>query len=176
MTKQFASKFHATVLGDALPNAQTALELTEAKLHFLFPKSFREILIFFGGAVIFNVDVKFTSVQKTFLADTDDCQGLELIYGLFKNRNGLLEKNTTYESQLPAGLLAFGEAAGGNLLCFEKSTKQVMFWHHEALPDAPSVFTVSKNFDDFLNSLSIDIESITRTSDSVIKDKSSLDF
>lgn len=177
MTQDFVSKFGAVTMGNVSTNADFELSTFEAQINFLFPESLRKILVFLGGAIVFEKRVKFKPKQKTMLEGEDGYHGLELLYGVAKDGNGLREKNLVFQEQLPSGLVAFGESAGGNLVCLEKSTERVMYWHHEAEFNEKSVFEISENFDSFLNALvADDVPPTQRKTQAIIPGKSFLDF
>lgn len=176
MIEHLKSKFRPIIIGQVSVNPNAELIEVETELNFSIPEPLREILVYFGGALIFEDEVRFKPTQTTGLEDTDGCHGLELLYGIPRNTNGIREKNFNYKFQLPDGLVAFAESAGGNVICIEKLAGRVVFWHHEAISIEKSIFEISQNINDFFNDLSVASGPIERESLNIIPGKSFLDF
>lgn len=176
MLEYFKLKFRPTTIGVVSAHSDADLKAIELDLNFSIPEPLHEILIYFGGAIIFESEVRFKPIQATGLEDIDGCHGLELLYGVSNSTNGFREKNATYIHQLPDGLVGFAESAGGNLVCLEKFTGRVMFWYHEATSIDKSIFEVARNVNDFLNGLSVADSPTEIKSKNIIQGKSFLDF
>lgn len=176
MLEYFKSKFCPITIGNVSIDPTAELLAVEKELNYSPAEPLREILIYFGGAIIFDNEIRFKPMQATGLEDTDGCHGLELLYGVPRNANGLREKNFIYRLQLPNGLVAFAESAGGNIIGIEKSTGRVFFWHHEATSTEKSTFAIAQNIHDFFDILSVADKSSATKSENIIPGKSFLDF
>lgn len=176
MLENIKSKFCPVTIGIVSENPDADLKAVELDLNFSIPEPLREILIYFRGAIVFENEVRFRPVQTTGLEDTDGCHGLELLYGVSSNTNGFREKNLTYKSQLPDGLVAFAESAGGNLICLERFTGRVIFWHHEATSIEKSTFEIAQNINNFFDGLSVAAGPAEIKSKNIIQGKSFLEF
>jgi hypothetical protein len=176
MLEYLKSKFRPITIGDVSARPDLDLAAVEMELDFSIPDPLREILVYFGGAIVFENEVRFRPLQTTGLEDTDGCHGLELLYGVPSNTNGFREKNATYRPQLPDGLVAFAESAGGNLICLERLTVRVIFWHHEATSIEKSTFVIAQSVNDFFDGLSVADGHTEVKSSNIIQGKSFLDF
>lgn len=176
MLEYFRSEFRPITIGQVSANPTAEILEVERDLNFSIPEPLREILIYFGGAIIFENEVMFRPMQTTGLEDAGGFHGLEVIYGVSKSANGLREKNVTYRLQLPQGLVPFAESAGGNIICIEKLTGRVIFWHHEASSTEKSTFEIARNLNVFFNLLAVGERPSMATLRNIVKGKSFLDF
>lgn len=176
MLEYVKSTFRPVTIGILSENIDADLKRVELDLNFSIPEPLREVLVYFRGALVFENEVRFRPVQSTGLEDTDGCHGLELVYGVASNENGFREKNAMYKPQLPDGLVAFGESAGGNLICVDRLTGRVIFWHHEATSIDKSTFEIAQNINIFFNSLSVACDPVEIKPEDIIQGKSFLDF
>ena len=176
MTLDLISRLGAVKFGNVSNDPGSDLSIFETRIDFSLPETLRNILLFFGSAIVFEKRVKFKPNQRTMLEGEDVHHGLGLLFGVAQDRNGLREKNIAFQEQLLSGLVAFGESNGGNLVCLEKTTGRVVFWHHEAVSDDKSVFEISTNLDDFLKSLTNDTTPEQSKAQGIVSEKSFLDF
>lgn len=164
------------VIGSSSDDPMFDIAQLEKELNFSFSGSFREILVNFGGAVIFDNEVRFKPIQETTLEDSSGKHGLEIIYGIAGDQNGIKEKNDTYREQLSDRFIAIGEAAGGNLICLERLSGRVFFWHHEATANEKSLFLVAENMEEFLASLDVSVEADMADETKIVSSESFLNF
>lgn len=111
-----------------------------------------------GSALMFDEGARFKPDEPSGLEDTEGFQDLLMLYGLADDEHGLRENNETYREQLPPGLLTIGESSGGNQICLDPVSGQILFWHHEAETDEESTSLIANNFPSFLAKLEPDNE------------------
>lgn len=154
---------------------ESDLASIEKKLGINLPPALRAIIVRMKGATVFDIDVSFIPREPIPLQDAIGEIGFELIYGVAADTNGIQEKFIVYEQQLPDDLVAFGECAGGNLICLDKKTSNVVFWLHDASSEEQSVFLVADTAEEFFCKLH-PTAGHAPTSEQVIKSESYLDF
>ena len=116
------------LIGSRAIDPEKALASAEKILGITLPSALRAITLRMKGATVFDIDVSFTPSEPIPLQDEIGEIGCELIYGIAEDPNGIQAKFKIYEPQLPDDLVAFGECAGGNLICLDKKTSNVVFW------------------------------------------------
>jgi len=135
--------------------------------------SFREILLTFGGAVVFDNGAKFTSDEQSPLNDKDGYLNLEVLYGLGKDKNCIEQKAAQYAGELPASFVPVGESSGGNLVCVD-GNGVVHLWDHESQRNERT-WRIADSVDEFLKRLEPDDSGIGST-EGIIESESFLDF
>lgn len=138
-----------------------------------FSDSYREMLLTFGGAVVFDNGAKFASDEKSPLNDKDGYQSLELLYGLGSGRNSIAKKVAQYAGDLPGSFVPIGESSGGNLICVA-GDGSVHMWDHERQRNEVS-WRIAASIDEFMNRLKPDDSQIGST-EGILESESFLDF
>lgn len=135
--------------------------------------SYREILLAFGGAIVFDNGAKFTSDEQSSLSDKDGYLILEVLYGLGKDKNCIDQKAAQYAGELPASFVPLGESSGGNLVCVD-GNGVVYLWDHESQRNEEPC-RIADSVDEFLKRLEPDDSRIGST-EGIIESESFLDF
>jgi hypothetical protein len=135
--------------------------------------SYREMLLTFGGAVVFENGAKFALDEKSPLNDKDGYQSLEVLYGLGNGKNSIEQKAAQYAGELPASFVPIGESSGGNLICVA-GDGAVYLWDHEGQRNE-GTWRIAASIDEFVNRLEPDDSEIGST-EGIIESESFLDF
>lgn len=135
--------------------------------------SYRELLLTFGGAVVFDYGAKFASDEKSPLNDKDGYQSLEILYGLGNEKNSIEQKAVQYAGELPTSFVPIGESSGGNLICVA-GDGTVHLWDHESQRNE-GTWRIAASIDEFVNRLKPDDLGIGST-EGIIESESFLDF
>lgn len=163
-------------LGPRLLGEKTAdLQLAINSLAQIIPMSvsYRETLLGFGGAVIFENGAKFTCDERSPLNGKDGFQRLEVLYGLGNAENSIEEEASRYAGELPASFVPVGESSGGNLVCVDDNGV-VHLWDHESQRNERT-WRIADSVDEFLKRLEPDDSRIGST-EGIIESESFLDF
>jgi hypothetical protein len=165
------SKLGARLLGEKSGHLEQALKSAEQIVP--MPLSYREILLEFGGAIIFDNGAKFTCDEHSPLSDKNGYKSLEVLYGLGNSKNSIEQKASQYEGQLPPSFVPIGESSGGNLVCVN-GTGSVHLWDHES-QQSEGTWRIAASIDEFLKRLEPDDAGIGST-EGIIESESFLDF
>lgn len=174
MMSGFDSSFGAETLGVISPRPEVDLANIEGDFGWRLPETLRRILVSYGGAIIFNHEVKFRPLESTGLEDESGCHSLDIVYGVANDVNGIRERNSSFARQVGEGFLAIGESSAGNVICIDMQSARVLFWHHEAASVDESFFSVADNVDDFIGML--EVVDGHNDGDGIKLDESFLDF
>ena len=171
MIHDIVAQLGARLLGEKAADLDSALKSVERML----PASdrYREMLMAFGGAVVFDKGAKFTSDVRSPLNHKDGRQSLEVLYGLGSGKHSIEYQAARYENELPTSFVPIGEAPGGNLICVDNGGI-VYLWDHESHPDE-GLWRVSSSLDAFIGRLEPDDSGIGSTKD-IVESESFLDF
>ena len=165
------SQLGPRLLGEKTSNFETAIKSAEQALPIL--GSYREILLKFGGAIVFDKGAKFRSDERSTLNDKDGDQNLEVLYGLGKGKNCIEQKIAQYAGELPASFVPIGESSGGNLIC-AAGDGTVHLWDHESQRNERT-WRIAASVEEFLMRLEPDDSGIGST-EGIIESESFLDF
>lgn len=155
MMPGFDPSFNAETLGAVSTRPVNDLANIESDLGWKLPETLRRILASYGGAIIFNNEVRFRPFESTGFGDESGCHSLDIVYGIASDINGIRERNSSFNRQVGEGFFAIGESSAGNVICIDMHSSRVLFWHHEAPSLEASFFTVADNFDAFMGMLEI---------------------
>ncbi len=161
----------AKLFGKKTSDVDAALTAVEP----LFPLSprFREILVEFGGAVVFDNGAKYKPDEATPFTKVDGYNSLEMLYGLGSEKNSITKALLRHKRELPLHFVPIGEAPGGNLLCVN-AAGGVFLWDHES-ERGDGVWQVAASLDHFLEGLEPD-ESDFGNTKGIVEAESFLDF
>jgi hypothetical protein len=171
MAHEKLSQLGARLLGEKPSDLELAIKSAERVLP--MSDSYREMLLTFGGAVVFDNGAKFTSDEQSPLNDKDGYQSLEVLFGLGNGKNSVEHKIAQYADELPASFVPIGEASGGNLICVG-SDGAVHLWDHESQRNE-GTWRIATSVDEFLRRLEPDDSGIGST-EGIIESESFLDF
>ena len=87
------SRLGARPLGKTVPNPTERMAVIKKPLSIEFPRALEAILLELRGAVVFDRGVIFTPDERSPVDDSHGRQGLEVLYGIEEDRNGLLACN-----------------------------------------------------------------------------------
>lgn len=135
--------------------------------------SYRELLLTFGGAVVFDNGAKFTSDEKSPLNDKDGYQSLEVLYGVGNGKNSIEQKTAQYAGELPTSFVPIGESSGGNLICVD-GDGAVHLWDHESQRNERT-WRIATSIDEFVSRLEPE-DSKSGSTEGIIESESFLDF
>jgi len=130
---------------------------------------YRNFLLYFGGSVLFNVDLIFKGIQHSVWANSEGYDAIESLYGLEDSGHDytIFEAIDTYHNEFRDQFIPIGSSSGGNeiCLCIHGDMKgQIWFWDHESDPmfDMKTVLSgmtlIENSFQKFINKLKIDDE------------------
>jgi hypothetical protein len=158
------------LLGDKIIDLELAIKSIEQILP--MPCSYRETLVTFGGAVVFENGARFTCDERSPLSDKDGYLSLEVLYGLGKDKNSVERKVAQYAGELPPSFVPIGESSGGNLVCVDGSGA-VRLWNHESQRDERAC-RIADSVEIFLSRLAPD-NSGNGSTEGVIEQESFID-
>lgn len=159
------------LFGEAYDDLDLAIESLEVVLP--LSDSYRELLLEFGGAVIFEKGAKFQCDERSPLNDKEGFQSLEMLYGLGCSRSSILMEGLERAGQIPDGFVAIGESSGDHLICMDREGA-IHLWEHKSSRDEKG-WLIANSIDDFLGRLQPD-DSATGNTDGIIDSESFLDF
>jgi len=171
MAYENLSQLGARVLGEKPSDLEQAIKSAEQIL--TVSDSYRDVLLTFGGAIVFGNGAKFTCDEQSPLNDKDGYQSLEVLYGLGNGKNSIEKKAAQYADELPASFVPIGEASGGNLICVDGGGA-VHLWDHESQRNE-GTWRIATSVDEFLKRLKPDDSGIGST-EGIIESESFLDF
>jgi hypothetical protein len=132
------------------PLSPADIATLEGRLQVSLPADYQEFLLANNAAVpeqnIYKKGKLITSVAQFFGMSNDEWRDL-------------VTANTIYGERLPAGFLAIGGAAGGNLICLELESGSIYFWDHEQeamdneAPSTDNMECLASSLREFLKSL-----------------------
>jgi hypothetical protein len=166
-------KLGPSPFGAASTNVAEDLAAVQRALSVTLPAELVELLVTTGSALMFDEGARFKPDEPSGIEDDEGFQGFSMIYGLADDEYGLREINETYRDQFPCELVAIGEAPGGNQICLDPESGQVVFWNHEAETDDASLSLIANDLASFLARLEPDNPPMT-DDDGVVSCK--LDF
>lgn len=134
---------------------------------------FIDFLLAIGGAVIFDNGARYKPSEASPWTRANGYANLEMLYGLGDGEHTIKGALVKYASQLPPSCIPVGEAAGGNLICVDR-TGAVHFWDHEN-GDKKQTWRIAPSLDIFLEMLEPDAIG-GDNSGGIIKSESFLDF
>ena len=155
--------------------AADAISKLEKKAGMLLPTELTSLLKEIRNAVVFDSGAKFVPSNSTGRENAEGYLSVEVIYGGQSSSNGLDERNLVLKDKMPPGLIAIGEAPGGDQICLEKGSSKVFFWKHD-VETGESVTEIASNMASFLNALEPDAGEDTTAQREVIEGESFLDF
>lgn len=153
--------------------SESAGEINSVEQVLPLSNSYREMLLTFGGAVVFDNGARFVSDEESPLKDKFGYQSLEVLYGLGNGKNSIEQKAAQYAGELPASFVPIGESSGGNLICVA-GDGAVYLWNHEGQRNEGS-WRIAASIDEFVNRLESDDSEIGST-EGIIESESFLDF
>lgn len=159
------------LFGEAYDDLELAIESLEVVLP--LSDGYRELLLEFGGAVIFEKGAKFQCDERSPLNDKEGFQSLEMLYGLGCSRSSILMEGLERAEQIPDGFVPIGESSGDHLICMDREGA-IYLWGHESSLDETG-WLIASSIDDFLGRLQPDDSGIGNT-DGIIDSESFLDF
>jgi len=165
------SQLGPRLLGEKSSDLEGAIKSAEQVLP--ISDSYREILLAFGGAVIFENGAQFKSDEPSPLNDKNGLQRLEVLYGLGNAENSIERETLRYHGELPTSFVPIGESSGGNLICVD-GDGAVHLWDHESQRDE-GTWRIAASIDEFVNRLEPDDSEIGST-EGIIESESFLDF
>jgi hypothetical protein len=148
------------------------LEELELQLGFKVPLKLKKLLISIGGAVMFDVGIKFKPLVASPMDDMEGFQNLEIFYGPGSNEFSMAYNQDMYSDQIPHGYIPIGGAPGGNQICLGPKDS-IYYWHHE--DPGEGLYLIAHNFIDFL-ALFEEEQETPRSLDGIIESESWLDF
>lgn len=151
------------------------VETVEARLSISLPPALKVILDHYKNSITFEKEMLFRPIASSGWEGSDGALDLITIYGLSYDDQGLLKQNSVYESQVPPSCIVFAESSGGNQICLDRHSGQVLFWDHETDGHNDPVSLISSSFDDFIAQLYAGDDTIGSL-DGIIASKSYLDF
>ena len=157
--KKLRPKLHGT------KNRESDVSLGQVEKLLNLPSQYRELLITFGGAIVFMECVRFKADEPNPIAGSNGFLGLDRLYGLGNGADSIISKAIQYDGELPPSLVPIGELPGGDLVCASEDGR-VFLWDHESDRSA-NAWKVADSLDQFLCKLEVDDSPIGNT-DSVI--------
>ena len=118
-----------------------------------------EIYILFSqvyGFGQFNEDIVFESLSKIPSSYDDGTCPISFIYGWGKGNESLQKVRKTFLDQIAKNYFVFAESNPGDQLLINYLDNKIYYWAHEE-PEQRCIFLVADNFDDFINSLKVNI-------------------
>lgn len=115
-----------------------------------------ELLMFFGGSIVFTRGAKFKTDALIPAKDNEGYIDVDIIYGLRSDLNNIFLRNKTYEGQIGGSLYTFGESGSGDQYCMDEQTGEVYYWYHEAKHEDKATFLISRSFKEFIEGLVAD--------------------
>ena len=168
------NRLKARALGSQHTEAISISEF-EQKIGVSFPVELLSLLNDIGDAVVFDRGAKFVPLEYSGREDTDGYLSIEVLYGGISGVNGLCDRYSMLKDQIPLGLIAIGEAPGGDQICLEQASLKVIFWKHD-VEAGRSVTEIAKSITSFFESLEPDTESDTSVHREIVEGESFLDF
>jgi hypothetical protein len=140
------------LFGEKAIDVDAAIKSVEA----LLPMSdrYRELLVRFGGAIMFENGAKFIPDERSPLDGKDGYQSLDILYGLGSGRDSIERYAATYEGEVPPSFVPIGGAPGGNQICMD-SQGAIYLWDHESNRDE-GFWRIAASMDAFLDRLEPD--------------------
>ena len=146
----------------------------EKKLNFKFPKEYKNMIKEFNGNSIgFKQGIQYIPKVAPPIVTKKGYLGLDFFYGINEGNLNIFSENKSYIDILPSNLITIGLVLSGDEICFDRVTKNIIYWWHEASSFNEQVFLISNTFSDFLNILEANEEKI---SNNIILESSYLDF
>ena len=145
ITKVFAPKKDSNF---SIENFQTENKILLPEKYIFFSNKY--------GFGQFNEDIIFDSISKIPSSYDDGTCPISFIYGWGKGTESLQKVRKTFLEQLPANYFVFAESNPGDQLLINTLDNKVYYWAHEE-PEKRCIFLVSNNFEDFINSLKINL-------------------
>ena len=171
MAYEKLSQLEARLFGDKPSDLEPAIKSVEQILP--VSDSYRELLLAFGGAVVFDKGAKFTPDEQSPLNDKDGYQSLEVLFGLGNGKGSIEQKAKQYAGELPASFVPIGDASGGNLICVD-GNGVVHLWDHESQRNE-GTWRIATSMDELLRRLEPD-DSEIGSAEGIIESESFLDF
>lgn len=115
------------------------------------PESLMNLLLKIRGPVFFDHQALFKPLEPSGAEDEKGYSWISLLFGWGKGMYGLKERNHP-RGGFPDDLVAIGHTPGGDLICLDRETMEVVRWDHEG-DEENSVTLVAHDFDSFIASL-----------------------
>lgn len=151
------------------------IEDIEARWGVTLPGGLKALLQAQPLPIAFDAMIRFVPAAANPWAGRDGKLGLDLLYGAVGGDYGLNRINETFLDNIPGHCFVIGASGGGNQICLDRKTGALLFWDHEALTDAESLFRIADGFDAFVALLEAEEDAALDTS-GIVESESWLDF
>ena len=120
------------------------------------PESLMSILLEIRGAVFLYNQALFKPLEPCGTEDKRGYDSIDLFFGWSKGTYGLKENNRPRD-WFPDNLVAIGDTPGGDRICLDKETMEVVRWDHEG-DEEDAITLIAHDFDSFIASLKTEAE------------------
>ena len=115
------------------------------------PEHLLTLLLEIRGAVFFGKQALFKPLEPCGAEDEKGYASIDLLFGWSKGTYGLKELNRPRD-WFPDNLVAIADTLGGDRICLDRDTMEVVRWDHEG-DEEDAVTLIAHDFDSFIASL-----------------------
>ena len=149
--KNLIDRLGAHLLEDNDAKIFTAADF-ESQTGIRLPYELSSLLEEIGGTVIFDHGAKFIPSSPSGRENEGGYLSLDVLYGFSTGLDGLAERHTMTEDDLPPKVIPIGEAPGGDQICLDLESGIILFWKHD-VEQSEAITAIASDITEFFASL-----------------------